>query len=183
MTIRAYEEKDREAVRFVCLNSDGPCEDDEAGQHFLLTTYCDYYIEREPGTCFVCVDDADHAVGYVFCAADFDRFWNAFLTDFLPRIPENDVGRRYAASVYDLQNKHKKQYPAHLHIDLLPEAQRRGQGRALMNALLAGLKADHVPGLMLSVWKDNAGAIRFYEKLGFTRIDETENFYAYGIFL
>ncbi len=36
MTIRPYEEKDKENVRFVCLNSEGPCKSSKRGINFGL---------------------------------------------------------------------------------------------------------------------------------------------------
>ena len=47
MIIRPFEEKDKENVRFVCLNSEGPCQMTPDEQHYILTTYCNYYIEKE----------------------------------------------------------------------------------------------------------------------------------------
>lgn len=62
------------------------------------------------------------------------------------------------------------QYPAHLHMNLLPRLQRRGAGSALFGAWLAiaarrGAKAVHV-----AVNSANAGAIRFWERQGFTAL-------------
>ena len=58
-------------------------------------------------------------------------------------------------------------YPAHLHIDILPEYQGNGYGAQMMNTMLNNLKQKKVKGIMLMVNKDNHGAIRFYERLGF----------------
>jgi GNAT superfamily N-acetyltransferase len=68
------------------------------------------------------------------------------------------------------------QYPAHLHVDLLPEAQGRGLGRALMADLMAALAAAGARGVHLGVDPRNRSAIAFYEHLGFRRwqsADET----------
>ena len=66
-----------------------------------------------------------------------------------------------------LQKKYAKKYPAHLHIDLLPEAQGQGGGTALMNALKAHLREKNVRGVFLCVGKDNKKALRFYKKQDF----------------
>jgi ribosomal protein S18 acetylase RimI-like enzyme len=66
------------------------------------------------------------------------------------------------------------EYPAHLHIDLLPRAQSQGWGRTLMNTFLERLRALEVPGVHLGVGKSNSGAIQFYERLGFERLEENE---------
>jgi len=63
-------------------------------------------------------------------------------------------------------------YPSHLHIDLLPTAQGRGRGRALMERLLEALRRDGSAGVHLGVAAANARAIGFYEHLGFIPLGE-----------
>ena len=61
-------------------------------------------------------------------------------------------------------------YPAHLHIDLLPEWQGRGQGRALIRRFVAGLAAAGVPAVHLGMLSSNVNARAFYDRLGFTEV-------------
>ena len=180
MTIRPYEEKDKENVRYICLNSDGPCDADEDGQFFLLTTYCDYYIEKEPYNCFVLADEQDKAVGYILCAEDFDPFWETFLREFKPRLAHDPVSMEYADESTELHRQLKNEYPAHLHIDLLPEAQGKGYGPKLMETLFAHLRKKNCRGIMWCVWKHNHGAQRFYDRQGFERICDNGSNIAYG---
>ena len=63
------------------------------------------------------------------------------------------------------------EHPAHLHIDLLPEAQGRGLGRSMIRAFLDGLKAAGVRGVHLGVSPTNTAARAFYSRLGFTPLD------------
>ncbi len=65
-------------------------------------------------------------------------------------------------------------YPSHLHVDLLPDAQGGGNGRRLLGTLFDALRADGVRGVHLGVAEDNVSAIGFYEHLGFTRLDVAE---------
>jgi GNAT superfamily N-acetyltransferase len=65
-----------------------------------------------------------------------------------------------------------KDYPAHLHIDMLPCLQGKGLGRALMDKLFSELKSKGVPGCHLGVSASNQGAVGFYKKLGFTVLKE-----------
>jgi ribosomal protein S18 acetylase RimI-like enzyme len=58
-------------------------------------------------------------------------------------------------------------WPAHLHIDLLPEARRGGVGAALMRAWLARLQSLGVPGCHLVTLHENRTAVAFFERLGF----------------
>lgn len=53
-----------------------------------------------------------------------------------------------------------------------PEAQRRGVGRRVLDALVADARERALP-IALTVPRSNAGAIRFYDRLGFARIAET----------
>ncbi|MCL2043630.1 MAG: GNAT family N-acetyltransferase [Treponema sp.] len=65
-------------------------------------------------------------------------------------------------------------YPAHLHIDLLPNIQRKGIGRILINTLFDELTQKKVSGLYLNVGSSNTGAIIYYKKMGFSIIKEQE---------
>lgn len=62
-----------------------------------------------------------------------------------------------------------KDYPAHLHIDILPEYQGHGGGKNLIAALLAKLQADNVRGIHLMKSGENKGAEVFYGRMGFER--------------
>ena len=64
------------------------------------------------------------------------------------------------------------EYPAHLHIDMLPSLQGKGLGRTLTDTLFAELKQQGVPGLHLGVSNSNQGAVAFYNKLGFSVLKE-----------
>lgn len=58
-------------------------------------------------------------------------------------------------------------YPAELHINLLPAWQGRGLGGRLMKAFLDGLRAEGVRGVFLQTSDRNLKAVPFYERLGF----------------
>ena len=68
-----------------------------------------------------------------------------------------------------------------LHIDLLPQAQGRGLGRQLIERFLAALRAGGVPSVHLGVGERNAGAIAFYERLGFHLLGTDPGWRAYGL--
>lgn len=182
MTIRPYASQDRENVRFVHLNSDGPCKSSKRGINFSLAVYCDYYIEKEPGNCFVAADENNRAIGYILCAEDFDEFYPVFVNEYYTKIKKWEYKRRASAlrSVIS-HEKYKAEYPAHLHIDILPEYQRMGLGRQLMDALCEHLRQKNIKGIMFTVWHKNYNAIKFYEKYGFTLIETKETTLVYGL--
>jgi ribosomal protein S18 acetylase RimI-like enzyme len=55
-----------------------------------------------------------------------------------------------------------------------PSHRQSGVGSLLVNQVLAWAGARNVSTLLLMVTSNNAGAIRFYEKLGFARTGHTE---------
>ncbi len=172
MNIRPYEEKDKENVRFVCLNSEGPCKSSKRKQNFLLTTYCDYFIEKEGHNCFVAVNENDEAIGYILCAENYDNFKKTFTEEYLPRIKKYEFKFRKSAQLSTkLQEEYKEEYPAHMHIDVLPEYQRMGLGSKLTDRLCEHLKAKGVKGVCLTVWAGNKTGRSFYEKYGFSYLE------------
>ena len=60
-------------------------------------------------------------------------------------------------------------YPAHLHIDLLPEAQGQGVGTELLDVAKRASER-----LQLWTFQCNASARRFYEARGFALVEETD---------
>ena len=58
-------------------------------------------------------------------------------------------------------------YPAHLHINVLPEYQRKGHGKTLINAFLEKVKSAGAVGVHLGMVVTNAVAPNFYKQLGF----------------
>lgn len=60
-------------------------------------------------------------------------------------------------------------WPAHLHIDLLPEGRSIGLGRALVRRWLESLRRAGVAGCHLETWAENDGAVAFFEAMGFSR--------------
>lgn len=186
MIIRHYEEKDKEKVRFICLNSEGPCKMTPDERHFILTTYCDYFIEQEGRNCFVAVDENDDAIAYIICAENFDNYKETFLAEYPVRLDENmrvwdGNAREMSLASFKLQEKYKKDFPAHLHIDVLPAHHRKGIGHQLVDALSAHLKAKGIPGVMLTVGGGNLRGQAFYKKYGFEHLETIGDDVAFGL--
>ena len=182
MTIRPYKEKDKENVRFVCLNAEGPCKSTKRGINFALAVYCDCYIENEPENCFVATDENDRAIGYIISTESFDKFKERYMSEYYPRIAKWEYRKRKSGlRAIALQEKYKEEYPAHLHIDILPGYQHQGLGRKLMDALCDSLRKKGVRGVMFTVWHKNYNAIKFYEKYGFELIETLETKLVYGL--
>ena len=179
ITIRKYEKRDFENVRFVCLNSDDAITQAEL-RDSILNTFCDYYIECEPENCFV-LDDNSKAVGYIICSQDFDTFQKVFDNEYMPKNKTLCDGLyNWAKDSTVLLEKYKTEYPAHLHIDLLPQYQHKGFGGKLLTTLFEHLKEKNIKGLMLCAQTDNSNAISFYGKFGFTELDTYNGNIAFG---
>jgi ribosomal protein S18 acetylase RimI-like enzyme len=64
------------------------------------------------------------------------------------------------------------EYPAHLHIDLLPAFQGQGHGRQLMETFYAAAAAAGATGVYVAVMTSNLLAQGFYHRLGFTHLED-----------
>lgn len=195
--IRPFRRGDEPALAEVCLrtadagaDATGLLDDDELwAEVFVLP-----YVARHPEFASVVEADDGRVVGYIVGAPDTRAFEAWFRDHWWPRFaarwPEPGVGStrqdgvlRYAYARAPGAEPYGDVYPAHLHIDLLPEAQRQGWGRRLVDTLADALRAEGVPGLHLVAGADNAGAIAFYRRLGFTPLPSHEGVQAFGIAL
>ena len=174
-TIRHIHKKDREAVEKICIATwPAQAEASEDMRKLLLTVFCHYYIEQEPEHCFVAVNDQDEAVGYVLCAHDFEKWKGCFEKEYLKK-QENPMIAMVGRGTIDDLAPYAGEYPAHLHIDLLPECQRIGLGTRLMDALTEELKHAGISGVMLGVVADNEKGLNFYRRYGFSELERKEH--------
>ena len=81
----------------------------------------------------------------------------------------------------DIPEKYKDEYPAHFHINILPEYQRVGAGGKLLNALFEHYRAKGVKGIMLCCNNENEVGLNFYKKYGFKVLEESEYDVAFGM--
>ncbi len=169
-TIRPAKASDKSDLRQVCLATT----DSFFSKHtdLLWALYCDYYVDVEPHNCFVLADSTDRAVGYIMCAID-DSLYIKNFKPYLDKIKKLNFAFFVSNLIEQkLNKKFKSDYPAHLHIDILPEFQSKGHGSELMNALLAHLKSNNINGVRLGVGGSNTGAIRFYKRHGFKMLKD-----------
>ena len=141
------------------------------------------YVVLEPDLAFT-LEGPSGVAGYLLGARDTTAFNRRFEIEWLTplRRTVHDPGRdltiwrdsdwvRRLIHVPDIAFPTALHpYPAHAHIDLLPEARGHGFGRRLMHFLMARLAARGAKGLHLSVSPSNTGAQTFYRKLGFEHV-------------
>ncbi len=181
VSIRPYRKADRQQVQNICIATGGVLAERAEFKDMLLNAFCNYYIERESENCFVAADE-EEAVGYILCAANCDAWVKCFEEAYVNKA-ENEGLKEFYKATMATPLKYAREYPAHLHIDILPEYQRMGIGFLLMDALIGHLRAAGVRGLMLCVAADNIKGLSFYEKYGFKVLERTSNEIAMGMTL
>jgi GNAT superfamily N-acetyltransferase len=142
------------------------------------------YREFEPEFAFV-LADAERTVGYVIATPDTAAFARRLAADWWPRVQREVAGLAPtrpldAAALQAIADPVEKldallaDYPAHMHINLLPPAQSGGWGRRMIETELAALKARGIAGVHLGVSPNNDRAIGFYRHLGFSEISRDD---------
>ena len=187
--IRAYRPADHDAVYDVCVRT-AAAGGDARGLYLdddlMPDVFAGPYVELAPELAFV-LDDGGTAVGYVVGCADTVAFAAAFRERWLPAVAGKYPSRDEVAAVHEdsawlvaaLHDPDRMvipelaEYPAHLHIDLLPPYQGGGHGRALIETFLAAAAREGAAAVHLGVDPRNRRALGFYAHLGFRPIDIT----------
>ncbi len=188
--IRTARAEDVDALYAICLRTGDAGRDASAlyrDPRLLGEVYVGPYLAADPSLCLVAVDDADRPVGYALAAAhtgDFEawcaRSWYPHVRQRPLQPADGPTGPAWTATADDALLARFRAplvtppdlvaaYPAHMHIDLLPETQGRGLGRRLMQTLMRRLHGAGAHGVHLGVDPRNEGALAFYARLGFTR--------------
>ena len=181
-SIRPYRESDRERVQQICLDNAGCANATAETKKYILIMYCNYYIDQEPQNCFVAVNDADEAVGYIICSEDYDTYERVFTEVYLPQAAAVSA-KRYVDAKMDMltHSMFRDSYKSHFHIDIDENYQGGGLGTELIKVLETRLRKRRVERLMLVCDENNDRAIAFYKKNGFKPLIETKFGLAMGI--
>ena len=153
------------------------------------------YIFYPKSICFV-AEYEFYPKGYIAAVPDTIKYKQWLEENWLPPLRKqflqnNNLYTEKEKNIVDLI--HKRQYPmdltyfswlgdypAHLHIDLLPIIQRKGVGIKLMGLIFSKLLEENISGIYLNVDLSNTGAIKFYEKLNFKIIKDQDWYYTMG---
>tara|TARA_Y100001970_G_C14058532_1_gene762894 strand:- start:78 stop:677 length:600 start_codon:yes stop_codon:yes gene_type:complete len=187
--IRNYCKKDLNKVYEICLKT-GNAGSDASNLYkdpkLLGHVYVGPYVELEPQSAFI-LEIETQVCGYIIGTKNSKHFFDKINLNWLPRmkkkykIPLNDpkdynLDDGLINSFYFPEKPPDfPKYPAHLHIDILPEGQGQGMGVKLMNYFFKYLEENKVRGLHLGVDEKNKRAIRFYKKYGLKIIQENDN--------
>ena len=188
-TVRKFQEEDRAGLYHVCLATG----DSGAGAFHLYNQkemlgeiYVGPYLSFQPDLSFTLVQEG--ASGYALAALDTlsKQWWPLIQEKYSNLSPENFNEREKNLFSY-IQNPPLRpeaivrDYPSHLHIDLLETAQGRGIGKAMMNLLLDTLREQGSKGVHLGMGAQNSRAFTFYTKLGFTLLDKNDDEWTMGL--
>ncbi len=193
--IRPFQPGDERALAEICIrtadagtDATGLLSDDDIWPAVFVLPY----VARHPDFAFVVETDDGRVAGYVVAAPDTDAFERWFHDRWWPRYADRwarpatqeskeDEILRYAYARGPGTEPYSGAYPAHLHIDLLPEAQGQRWGTRLIETLEDALRHAGVPGLHLVAGLDNAGALAFYPRLGFAPLPSHDGVQAFGM--
>ncbi|ORY25541.1 hypothetical protein BCR39DRAFT_543946 [Naematelia encephala] len=150
------------------------------------------YVARHPDLAWVVEmplapgDKQPDVVGFVVATPDTESFNEWFAQTWwpvhgarFPRPPSGSddprVSRTYATlAMADAVGRKEPNpydctanYPAHLHINILPVAQGHGLGRQLISTVLQALRDRGLKGVHLGTSAKNEGACAFYKRVGF----------------
>lgn len=194
--IRKYIDTDFEQVLNICyktgymgknLKGTGKFDDRKLFSYF----FCSYYLFYEKEHCFVAVD-SDHdnrVVGYIIGAANTKKQITMFIIKMSWRIGLRLLYTlfKYPSTLKSIRNilKNKtykhipknfyNEYPAHLHINLLPEYQGKSIGTLLLSAFENHIRNNpdsSKKGIHLKTSNINSKAVKFYTKNGYTKLLE-----------
>lgn len=191
--IRPFRAGDEPAISDICVRT----ADDGADATGLLdddglwpAVFALPYVARHPDLAFVAEVDG-RVVGYVVGTDDTRRFEEWFAAEWWPvagagwpRAGAMSARQAEVLAYADARGgagAYADDHPAHLHIDLLPEAQGRGLGRRLIETFADALRGRGVPGVHLVASAGNTGAAAFYPRVGFVPLPSAEGDRAFGM--
>ena len=193
ITIRRAVQSDIPYLYEICLKTgdNGKDATDVFSDPYLIGQYyAAPYLIYQKGICFV-AECENRPQGYILAVPDTIAFKQWMEENWLPPLRERyPLSSQQSISdneknIIELIHKQQypvdlaaqpwlKDYPAHLHVDLLSSIQGKGIGRVLMNNLFTELMQQNIPGLSLGVSAANKGAVSFYQKLEFSVLEELE---------
>jgi ribosomal protein S18 acetylase RimI-like enzyme len=186
--IRNYDKSNRDGIINVCIQTGYMGEDARIhfDDHYLFSQlFCLYYVDYEPENCFVAIDDTNETVvGYTLSSLNTKTQQSVFRRKMIPKILIRIIfysSWRYRRSFNIIRYMRQvesrsdnsltqnlvEEYPAHLHINILPQYHRQGIGSRLIECLEDHLRSNNSKGVHLLTSDRNMKAVPFYKKMGF----------------
>ena len=188
VVIRQCRKEDEAAIVNVCYHSGYMGEDLENKNIFndiklFGYLFCIYYVRYQTNDCFVAEDmQKKQVVGYVLGTLDTSKQEKQFLLKMSLRIVLQILSHtvwQYPETLktilFFMKNMNSRkphnlafEYPAHLHINILPDYQRYGIGSKLIAQFEKHVQMKNVKGIHLETTSENYKAVSFYNKIGYT---------------
>lgn len=187
MTIRPYEPKDYSRVRTIFTETAGlgnPLANLLIDRRLVADFMVRQYVQNPADVAWVAEAEGE-VVGYLLGAPSVRRHERRALGLLFPReVARALFSRRFwkpatwflAVCVLKTwrrggfdAGKYHADFPAHLHVNLLREARRRGLGRGLVGRFESCLRARGVRGVYATVAENNPRGRGFFEALGYRR--------------
>ena len=193
-SIRPYQPADRAQIYAVCVQT-GAAGLDARGLYssddVIPDVWAGPYLELQPDLAFVLEVDGRIA-GYIIGAADTRAFMERYIATWLPYLSQRYTAVNPPVTAEDgvlhdgftprrMLIAELDEFPAHLHINLLPEMQGKGWGRRLVQTLVDELRSRSIGGVHLGIDLANTGAAAFYERVGFHRLPSDDSLFGMAI--
>lgn len=188
ITIRPFQHPDQSALLDIASETayfGAPVEAFLEDRRLFEDAMFRFYVEYEPEHAWVACE-GETVVGFLAGCTDSRNRSRIFPRRILPRI----VGKalrgqyhlgpltlRYAAAAFtgslhgEFAHVDFDQYPAHLHINLLPASRGKGVGSRLIAAYIEQLRKLSIPGVHLFTTSFNQAAVHLYRRCGFQLLD------------
>lgn len=151
------------------------------GDPFLLgQLFVAPYVIHSPTWCWVILNEGVPA-GYFVSTPDSKSFYEWMEQIWAPPLREyyQNSGKNLHSEFETtmrgmIHAKHQapalaSEFPAHIHMDLLPGLQKQGLGTKLFSLFHQRMKDFNIPGTHIGVSADNPGAMIFYQKQGYAK--------------
>ena len=196
--IRLYKPGDLKAVREIC------CETGDRGEsvdqlvsdrEMFADLVMSYYTTYEPEALWV-AEYEGRVVGYLTGCLDSRRYARFMKWRIVPAAVCRAIGRGalYSRQAWRwlgawwrtcrLQERQRKislrDYPAHVHVNILGEFRGRRMGSLLAERFLEQVRSTGVSGVYAAVRSDNRLSCRFFERMGFSEISRAPVAYPDG---
>ena len=187
--IRQAKTSDMDDLYDICIRTGNNGEDARYlydNHEALGIYYVGPYVVFEQELAFV-LEDKLGVCGYVLGTKDTKLFFKAMTEEWLPKyqkhfpMPEGDheswnLDQKIIALIHNPKVSipdSLNNFPAHLHIDLLPRARKKGNGRRMIETLHKKFKILGIKGVFLEVAINNLNAQSFYKKIGYKKLQVT----------
>ncbi len=186
--IRVYQPGDEAAIRTIACDTANlgnlvePIFSDRETVADLLTRY---YTAYEPQRIWV-GESGQRVVGYLTGCFDSRRYRWIMVSRIVPRVVLGAVSRgalrrqeTWRLLTTALANSRRgrfrygsrlKNYPAHLHINILDEFRHRHLGQKLVQRFLEQVRQNRLPGVHAAVRSDNETACGFFRRMEFKEL-------------